>query len=133
MPERSGYHQDSACLGVFFLATVFSLITAINRFPEDGNSSKSVPESVLESPGHRLQVSHSPGPCSLSSLSLLAPFIRAQLGARVAALATGCTDDEYACFHGKQPLTFVLTVERPATASATDGVGLGVAFTGHVR
>lgn len=34
---------------------------------------------------------------------------------------------------GKQSLTFVLTVEGPVTASAADGVGLGVAFTGHVE
>ena len=34
---------------------------------------------------------------------------------------------------GWRSLTFVLTVESPVTASAADGVGLGVAFTGHVE
>ena len=34
-----------------------------------------VPESVLEPPRHRLKVPHPSGTSSLSSLSLLAPFV----------------------------------------------------------
>ena len=52
--------------------------------------SAGAPEPVLESPWYRLKVSHPSSTGGLSSLSLLAPLVRAQLGAGVATLGTSC-------------------------------------------
>ena len=53
----------------------------------------SIPEPVLKSPRHVLQVLHPSGTSGLSTLSLLTPFVRPHLGRWVPALS--------ACYRGK--------------------------------
>ena len=133
----SDYHYDSAGLVDLFLAAVFSLTSELRSVILYTTEFSDIPEPILESPRYRLEVSHPSSTSSLSSLSLLAPLVRAQLGAGVAALGTSYKTTNINTTKTrprvKQSRTFVLTVKSSVTASAADGVGLGVAFTGHVK
>ena len=75
-----------------------------------GNTSLEV---VLESSGNVLEVSHTTGTGSSSSLSLQSPVVGSQLGSWVTTRST----------------SLLLDVERTLTASVTQGVGLVVTFT----
>jgi hypothetical protein len=70
-------------------------------------------ETILETALNVSQVSHTTGTGSLSSLTLLRPVERSDLGGRVTTLSTG----------------LLLLVERAITATTTQGVSLGVTLT----
>lgn len=70
-------------------------------------------ETVLESSGNVLQVSHSTGTGSVSSLSLLTPVVRSSLSSWVTTGRTG----------------LLLNVEGTTTTSVTQSVGLVVTLT----
>lgn len=70
-------------------------------------------ETVLESSSDVLQVSHSTGTSSVSSLSLLAPVVRSGLSRWVTTRSTG----------------LLLNVEGTTTTSVTQSVGLVVTLT----
>ena len=70
-------------------------------------------ETVLESPGDMLQVSHSTSTNSSSSLGLSTPVVRSSLSRRVATRSTG----------------LLLDVERTTTTSVAQSVGLVVTLT----
>jgi hypothetical protein len=59
------------------------------------------------------QVSHATGTGSLSSLTLLRPVERSDLGSRITALSAG----------------LLLLVERTVATTSAEGVGLGVTLT----
>lgn len=83
-------------------------VTHLSGFSLDGGL-----ETVVESSGHVLQVSHSTGTGSSSSLSLQSPVVRSHLGSWVATRSTG----------------FLLSVERTTAASLTQNVRLSVSLT----
>lgn len=70
-------------------------------------------EAVVESSGDVLQVRHSTGTGSSSSLSLQSPVVRSQLSSWVTARSTG----------------LLLSVERTTTTSLTQNVRLVVSLT----
>lgn len=70
-------------------------------------------ETVLESSGDVLQVSHSTGTGSVSSLGLLTPVVRSSLSSWVTTASTG----------------LLLNVEGTTTTSVTQSVGLVVTLT----
>lgn len=102
--------RPTAIANVVVLVTKMTrqFVTHLSGFSLDGGL-----ETVVESSGHVLQVSHSTGTGSSSSLSLQSPVVRSHLGSWVATRSTG----------------FLLSVERTTAASLTQNVRLSVSLT----
>jgi len=72
-----------------------------------------LPEAILESSRHRLEIPHPTRSSRLSALCLDAPFVRSQFRSRVPALRAG----------------FMLSVESPVPAPSAQRVRFRVSFT----